>query len=194
MRRSALWLTAAVFCGAVACDEEENANHGWVGTGATVAMVCVESGPECSPPETTQSTVAATELYLCNYWDTSGNFQVEFQERGSGKGILVQIAGFTGAGSYVTSADGLTNVTVTYDDGQADAAGVEQSIPEHPCTITVQSNLAAITIPKSGDDYLLDVDLDVSCPSLGTGAVCPIDCGLTPSTFRLSVSGCLVSQ
>lgn len=182
---------------ALACGGD-NDQHGQ-GTGAALSMSCTESGPECTPPVQASGTVNAASLYLCNYWDSSRNFQIEFREGSTGYGVLVQIADFVGDGTYQTNSDATTNVTVTArgatgDDVKGDAAGDPPSIPEHRCSIVVTSNLENITIPESGDANILDVDLDVSCPALGWGAVCPIACTMTPSTFHLSVKGCLANQ
>jgi hypothetical protein len=170
------------------------ADGGMTGQGVTLTMDCVESGPECTPANTFQNVVAATNLYLCNYWDATQLFNVEFRQGTGGLGLLVEIAHFTGQGSYATNVDGTTNVTVTGPDVQVDAAGNPPSIPEHPCTIAVQSNLATIQIPADGDAALLDVTLDVTCAQLGGGAVCPTACDISPASFQLSIVGCLVSQ
>ncbi|MBI4951928.1 MAG: hypothetical protein HY908_07830 [Myxococcales bacterium] len=202
LTRHFIAMTLALAAVAAACSESDGGTTTTTTTpsstvtthGATLSLACTEEGAACPNPQTVTSSVAASTLYLCNYWDTTQAFQVEFQTGTTDRGILVEIAGFTGAGSYTTNAAGTTNVTVTTDANQADAAGVVGSIPEHPCTIGVVSNLSAITIPDSGDAPLLDVELDVSCPSLGDGAVCPIECTVSPASFKLSVAGCLVSQ
>lgn len=159
--------------------------------GATVALDCIDEGAACDPPETYQATVAATQLDSCNYWDGTKSFKVRFV--GTMAEINVAIAGFTGSGSHTTSADGATNVTMSgvgNIPSDADAAGP----PEHPCTLDVESNLADIQIPATGEAPLLDVALDISCPTLIAGGVCDVICTPTPSTFRLSVGGCVVAN
>lgn len=177
-----------------ACDGDDDGQSTFVGTGDSLALDCVESGPECTPPNEFSTAVNADTLYSCNYWDSTSILEMEFREGETGKGIFVRINDFTGQGNYVTDPDALTEVVVSTEDIQADSAGVSGSIPEHPCTITASSNLADIQIPENGDAFLLDVDLDISCPSLGSGAVCPISCDIDPTGFSLSVQGCVVSQ
>jgi hypothetical protein len=183
---------------ALSCDGEDDGQHGQ-GTGTMLSMACTESGPECNPPMQSQGSVNATSLHLCNYWDSSSHFQVEFREPGTAYGVLVEIADFVGDGTYETNVDGTTNVTIAApssgdDEVWGDASGNPPSIPEHPCTIVAATNLEEITIPENGDANILDVDLDVSCPTLGWGAICPISCTVTPATFHLSVTGCLATQ
>ena len=159
--------------------------------GATVSYECVDDGAACDPPGTYEGTATATELDLCNYWESTQAFQVGFIGPDDSH-LLIQIANFTGAGSYTTSADAETNV-VLHGTGEvpsdADAAGP----PEHPCTITVESNLADLEIPETGDAELLDVTLEVECPTLIAGGICDVICTLSPSTFSVSVGGCTVS-
>lgn len=162
----------------------------FVTEGATVSLSCIdEEAAACTPPQTYQEAVAGTQLDQCNYWDETQAFDVRFI--GSGSEIRVQIANFTGEGSYSTSEDG-TGVVMA-GSGNAPSDAVSEGIPE-PCTITVQSNLADIQIPQTGDADLLDVALDVTCPTLRAGGVCDVTCTLSPATFSLSVAGCTVSQ
>jgi hypothetical protein len=189
MKASHVAIMAALSCMVLSCGDNDG------NKGARLALSCVESGDACLTPIPTQGSANADSLYLCNYWDSTHNFQVEFDEGSTRYGVQVLIANFTGAGTYETNTDGTTNVWITTNGAQGDAAGNPPSIPEHKCTIVATSNLAEITIPQNGDADILDVKLTVSCPNgLGWGNVCAIACTVNPSTFHLSVKGCTVSQ
>jgi hypothetical protein len=180
-------IVLAVLAAAIAaCVEDEE----FPTEGAIVSLSCIDDGAVCDPPETHGATVTGTELDACNYWDSSRNFRVRFI--GPSSEIIVEIANFTGEGSYATSTDGTTNVTM---GGEGDVPSLaDASSGTEGCTITVESNLDDIRIPETGDAPRLDVSLDVTCPTLYAGGVCDAVCTPTPGSFSLSVGGCIVSQ
>jgi hypothetical protein len=195
--RSALALALAVLLPVAAgCNNNDGSggSGGAGGTfpteGATVNLSCLENDPVCVPAHSSQGVATATDFDLCNYWDSTHNFIVTF--RGSGSEITVKIANFTGTGDYTTTSDDATSVFVA-SSGSVPSGATSTDLAV-PCTITVESNLADIQIPQSGNAALLNVALDVSCPLLNAGSTCNVDCTLSPTPSSLSVGGCVVSQ
>jgi hypothetical protein len=165
---------------------------GIVTRGASLALSCVDVAP-CTTIETTQGTVAATQLDICTYNDTAKKLVVKFVGAPNEGHIAVDIAPFTGDSTYQTTADEKINVTVAVK-GDVPSNATASGPPEQKCRIIAKSNLAKIQIPSSGDANTLDLTLDVTCPKLEAGGVCNVECTPTPSNFQLSVKGCTVSK
>jgi hypothetical protein len=184
------FITGALALSLVASCSDDSGS-GIVTKGATIAMSCVEMSP-CSPPKTTQGTVAASQLDICTYKDSTKDLQVQFVEPTAGR-VLVNIQPFTGDSTYQTTTDAKIDVTIAVK-GDVPSNATASGPPEQKCTIIAASNLAKLQIPSNGDANTLDLTLDVTCPKLEAGGVCNVECTPSPSSFRLAVKGCTVSK
>lgn len=81
MKASHVAIMAALSCMVLSCGDNDG------NKGARLALSCVESGDACLTPIPTQGSANADSLYLCNYWDSTHNFQVEFDEGSTRYGV-----------------------------------------------------------------------------------------------------------
>jgi hypothetical protein len=172
----------------VSCDEEQPPVDQLPGA---IHLDCLDQGVSALPDDDVRlvGTADFTTVTNCLFGRVSRTLTVTVVGPGNSE-LAIEVAGFSGAGAYVTTATADTVVSMTSETSDAyGSSNATESSPAHACTITVPRTDVDTTSAATG--YL---DVEVDCPVIGRGAIGTMECTVSPSTFTFVIAACDVTN